>query len=156
MIKQLVSVVTLTMVFLCNVHAAELFSAEWMEGYKNEWNKEPELVEALAKINFTSKIAYGFIGEDKPKGVLVVESGRATAAEAYNEEQHKNLNWDLRASKENWEKWMEKGLGMASVGAAYVGGKLVFKEGNYAAMIKDPRLAGPFVKHFTVMGRVGN
>jgi hypothetical protein len=37
---------------------------------------------------------------------------------------------------------------------AYVGGKLKFKSGDYKAMAKDPRMAGPFVKTFTVMGRV--
>ncbi|EDN71774.1 hypothetical protein BGS_0839 [Beggiatoa sp. SS] len=43
---------------------------------------------------------------------------------------------------------------MASLGAAYVSGKLKFKTGDYGAMIKDPRMAGPFVKSFTVMGRI--
>jgi hypothetical protein len=29
-----------------------------------------------------------------------------------------------------------------------------FKVGDYGAMIKDPRMAGPFIKSFAVMGRV--
>jgi hypothetical protein len=116
-----------------------------------QWNNEPELSGGLAKINFTSNIAYGIIGEDNPRGILVVENGKATSAGAYNGEV---ANWDLRASEDNWKKWFKKGLGMASLGAAYIGGKLKFKTGDYAAMIKDPRMAGPFVKSFTVMGRV--
>nr|VFK26796.1 MAG: hypothetical protein BECKMB1821G_GA0114241_102310 [Candidatus Kentron sp. MB]VFK35654.1 MAG: hypothetical protein BECKMB1821I_GA0114274_11352 [Candidatus Kentron sp. MB]VFK77456.1 MAG: hypothetical protein BECKMB1821H_GA0114242_11422 [Candidatus Kentron sp. MB] len=130
---------------------ADLFSEDWMKGYMDEWNKEPELADALAKINFCSKIAYGFLDEDKARGLLIVEDGKVTSAKAYDDS---DVNWDLRASKESWEKWLEKGLGMASLGAAYVGGKLKFKTGDYSAMIKDPRMAGPFVRSFTVMGRV--
>jgi hypothetical protein len=33
-------------------------------------------------------------------------------------------------------------------------GKLKFRKGDYGAMVKDPRMAGPFVKSFSVMGRV--
>ncbi len=130
---------------------ADLFSDAWMKGYMEEWNKEPDLADALAKIDFSSNIAYGFKDEDKPKGILVVENGKATVAGAYNGEE---VNWDLRATEENWQKWFEKGLGMAGLGTAYVSGKLKFKTGDYGAMIKDPRMAGPFVKSFTVMGRV--
>ncbi len=31
---------------------------------------------------------------------------------------------------------------------------LKFANGDYKAMIKEPRMAGPFIKSFTVMGRV--
>lgn len=129
---------------------AELFSEEWMQSYMDEWNKEPELSDALARINFDSNIAYGFIDDDKPKGILIVKNGRVEKAGLYNGE---DLNWDLRASKENWEKFM-KGMGMAGLGMAYMGGKLRFKVGDYTGMIKDLRMATPFVKSFTVMGRI--
>jgi hypothetical protein len=130
---------------------AELFSDDWMKKYMDEWNNEPELSDALAKIDFHSTIAYGFAGEDQPRGIIVIESGKATRAGSYSGEQ---LNWDLRAEPENWQKWIDKGIGMASLGMAYVSGKLKFKTGDYGAMIKDPRMATPFVKSFTVMGRV--
>ena len=130
---------------------AELFSDEWMKRFMEEWNKEPELSDALAKINFNSVIAYGFDGEDKPRGVLVVKDGKAVSAGAYNGEQ---LNWDLRASADNWQKWIAKGLGMMALGMAYTSRKLKFHVGDYMAMVKDPRMAGPFIKSFTVMGRV--
>ncbi len=130
---------------------AQLFSDAWMKAYMEEWNKEPELADALAKINFCSKIAYGMEGEDKPRGVLTIENGKAVAAGAYNNEQ---VNWDLRATEDSWNKWREKGLGMAGIGMAYVSGKLKFKVGDYGAMIKDPRMAGPFVKSFSIMGNV--
>jgi len=130
---------------------SELFSEVWMQTYMQEWNNEPDLSEALAKINFHSVIAYGFAGLEQPTGILVVETGKVTQAGNYNGE---TLNWDLRATPENWQKWIEGGLGMAGLGMAYMGGKLKFKVGDYSAMIKDPRMAGPFVKSFTVMGRV--
>jgi hypothetical protein len=130
---------------------AEFFSDSWMKSFMEEWNKEPELADALSKINFSSNIGYGLLDEDQARGVVVVENGKVTSAGAYNGEE---LNWDLRASQDNWDKWMTKGLGIASLGMAYVGGKLKFKNGDYKAMVKDPRMAGPFVKTFTVMGRV--
>ena len=130
---------------------AEMFSAEWMAKYMEEWNKEPELSDALAKIGFNSIIAYGFVDDPQPRGVVTVENGKITAAGAYNGEA---MNWDLRANKDNWEKWAKKGVGMMGLGTAYATGKLKFKVGDYAAMIKDPRMASPFIKSFTVMGRV--
>ncbi|MCB2262152.1 MAG: SCP2 sterol-binding domain-containing protein [Candidatus Thiosymbion ectosymbiont of Robbea hypermnestra] len=130
---------------------AELFSDEWMKGFMDEWNKEPELAEALAKIDFSSTICYGFKDEDNPRGILQVENGKCTSAGSWNNE---TPNWDLRADKDNWLKWLAKGLGMAGLGTAYMSGKLKFKTGDYKSMIKDPRMAGPFIKSFTVMGKI--
>ena len=53
----------------------DLFSEAWMKAYMEEWNKEPELADALAKIDFNSKIAYGFKEDDKPAGILIIEQG---------------------------------------------------------------------------------
>ncbi|HHZ87492.1 MAG TPA: SCP-2 sterol transfer family protein [Chromatiaceae bacterium] len=130
---------------------ADLFSDEYMKGYLEQWNAEPGLSAALAKINFCSVIAYGFDGEDTPRGVLTVENGIATSAGIYNGE---TLSWDIRASFDNWNKWMAKPPGMMGLGMAYTSRKMKFKVGDYGAMIKDPRMAGPFIKSFAVMGRV--
>ena len=129
---------------------AELFSAEWMNSFKDEWNAEPELSNALAEIGFNSTIGYGFPDDEQPTGVLVVENGQAVAAGAYEGQE---LNWDLRASKEQWQKWMDKPPGMMGLGTAFASGKIKFKIGDYSAMVKDPRMAGPFIKSFSVMGR---
>jgi len=129
----------------------ELFSDEWMNGFKEEWNKEPELTEELGKIGFDSTIAFGFDGEDKPRGVLTVENGKAVAGGAFEGQE---LTWDLRATQKNWESWMKKPPGLMGLGMAYTSRKLRFEVGDYAGMIKDPRMAGPFIKSFTVMGRV--
>ncbi|MDH5784070.1 MAG: SCP-2 sterol transfer family protein [Chromatiales bacterium] len=129
---------------------ADMFSDEWMKSFAEQWNAEPELSGALEQIGFNSTIGYGFAGDDAPAGVLVIENGKATTAGAYNGE---SLNWDLRASADNWSGWAAKGVGMMGLGTAYATGKLKFSTGDYSAMIKDPRMAGPFVKSFSVMGR---
>jgi hypothetical protein len=129
---------------------ADLFSDEWMKSYMAQWNAEPELSDALAQIAFNSVIGYGFDGEGQPRGVLSVESGKAVDAGAYNGQQ---LNWDIRASKDQWQKWMEKPPGMMGLGMAFTSRKMKFVVGDYGAMIKDPRMAGPFIKSFSVMAR---
>ena len=130
---------------------ADLFSDDWMKGYMDAWNNEPELSDALAEINFSSVIGYGFQGDDTPAGVMTVENGKVVSAGAYNGE---TLNWDIRAKPDNWNKWLSKGIGMAGLGMAYTTGKMKFNVGDYSAMLKDPRMAGPFIKSFSVMGTV--
>ena len=130
---------------------ADLFSDEWMNSFKDAWNNEPALSDALAKIDFNSVIGYGFQGDDGPTGVITVENGKVTAAGAYNGE---TLSWDIRAKQANWEKWLKKGIGMAGLGMAYTTGKMKFVVGDYLAMAKDPRMAGPFIKSFNVMGSI--
>lgn len=130
---------------------ADLFSDEWMNSFKDAWNNEPALSGALAKIDFNSVIGYGFQGDATPTGVITVEKGMVVSAGAYNGE---TLSWDIRAKQANWEKWIKKGIGMAGLGMAYTTGKMKFAVGDYMAMIKDPRMAGPFIKSFDVMGRV--
>ena len=63
------------------------------------------------------------------------------------------MNWDLRASADQWNKWMGSPPNMMGLGMAYTTRKLKFKTGDYGAMIKDPRMAKPFVKSFSAMGR---
>ena len=130
---------------------SELFSEEWMENFKIEWNNETNLVEPLEKINFCSTIAYGFENESTPRGIIKVENGKVTEANKFNGE---NLNWDLRAKPESWNKWFKKGIGAFGLGVAYTSRKLKFNKGDYTSMIKDPRMAGPFIKSFSVMGKV--
>jgi hypothetical protein len=133
--------------------AAELFSAEWMNGFKDAWNSNSEITETLGKIDFNSTIAYGFKGDEKPLGVIKVEDGIVTTAGAYNDEE---LNWDLRAPKEKWEKWLASENGPSKFDLfkpAWMGG-LQFKIGNYSAMATNLSMMGPFLKSFAVMGQV--
>ena len=130
---------------------ADLFDADWMATYMTEWNNESDVADALAKIDFNSVIGYGFDGDDTPIGIITIENGIAVSAGAYDGEE---LSWDLRASRASWEKWIKKGIGMMGLGMAYTSRKLKFQVGDYSAMLKDPRMAKPFIKTFTVMGRV--
>ncbi|PLX59555.1 SCP-2 sterol transfer family protein [Sedimenticola selenatireducens] len=129
---------------------AELFSEEWMQSFMTQWNAESDLVGALAQIGFSSVIGYGFEGEEQPRGVITVENGKAVAAGAYSGE---SLNWDIRCSEAQWKKWIGKPPGMMGLGVAFTSGKMKFKVGDYASMLKDPRMAGPFIKSFSVMGK---
>ena len=131
---------------------AQLFSDEWMNQLKDAWNMEPEVRDRLAEINFSSVITCGFKNEPSPRGVFVVEQGTCVRAGSWNGEEP---NWDMRADKSDWMKWIEKPLGMASMGIAFTMGKLKFLKGDFTAMIKDPRMAGPFVKSFGLMSKIG-
>lgn len=130
---------------------SELFSPEWMDGFMTAWNAEPTLSDALAEIGFNSVIGYGFPDGDSPIGVITIENGKATAAGPFDAQE---LSWDLRAKEDQWRKWMSKPPGMTGLGMAFTTGKIKFKVGDYAAMLKDPRMAGPFIKSFSVMGTV--
>ena len=130
---------------------SDLFSDEWMKKFQQEWNNEPELSDALGKIEFSSVIGYGFKGADQASGYIKVENGKVTDAGSYDGQA---LNWDMRADDANWKKWFEKDLGMTGLGMAVTTGKLKFNAGDFKAMVKDPRMAGPFVKSFSVMGKV--
>ena len=127
-----------------------MFEEDWMKRFQDAWNAEPALAGALQQINFNSVIAYGFENEPQPTGVITVENGHVVSAGAYNGEA---LNWDLRASADNWAKWANKPPGMMGLGVAYTTGKLKFLVGDYGAMIKDPRMAGPFIKSFSAMAK---
>lgn len=129
---------------------SDLFSKGWMTSFQAVWNAELGLADELSKIGFNSTIGYGFIGDETPKGLIVLDNGQAVSAGAYAGQ---TLNWDLRAAPADWEKWLKKPPGMMGLGMAYTTRKLQFVVGDYAAMVKDPRMAGPFVKSFAAMGK---
>lgn len=131
---------------------AELFSDAWINELKDAWNNDPEVKDKLADIDFSSVITCGFKDEDQPRCVFNVEKGEAVSAGLWNGEEP---NWDMRAKREDWMKWVAKPLGMAGMGMAFTTGKLQFKTGDFKAMIKDPRMAGPFVKSFALMNKIG-
>lgn len=128
-----------------------MFNEEWMNKFQTAWNNEPGLADSLHNIHFNSVIAYGFDTDEQPSGVIRVEDGNVISAGPYDGEE---VNWDLRASSDNWEKWSKKPPGMMGLGMAYTTGKLKFLVGDYGAMVKDPRMAGPFIKSFAVMGKI--
>lgn len=132
---------------------SQLFSDGWMQSFAEAWNSDPALYEELEKIDFNTVIAYGIDGEDNPRGVITIEKGKAVSAGEFDGQE---LNWDLRASEDHWGKWMIKPPGMMGLGTAYTTRKLKFNVGDYTAMVKDPRMAGPFIKSFAAMGQVSD
>ena len=129
----------------------ELFCDEWMNSLKDEWNNEPDVKDKLAEIGFSSIITYGFKDEESPRSVFVVENGECVRAGDYDGE---TADWDMRAAQKDWLKWANKGIGMAGLGMAYASGKLKFKSGDYGAMMKNPKMAGPFIKFFGLMKNI--
>lgn len=129
----------------------ELFTEDWMNALKDEWNNEPAVKDALAEIGFNSVIGCGFKGDAHPIGIFVVDNGKCVRAGAYDGE---TLDWDMRADRKNWMKWVKKGIGMAGLGMAYASGKLKFETGDYGAMMKNPKMAGPFIKSFGLMKNI--
>ena len=129
----------------------ELFSDQWINELKELWNQTPEVSDKLAKINFDSTITCGFKDNDMPSCVFVVKEGKAISAGLYNNE---TADWDMRASQKDWEKWAKKPLTMSSMGIAVTMGKLKFVKGDFKAMIKNPSMAGPFVKSFALMSKI--
>ena len=55
----------------------DMFSNQWMKGFMDAWNSEPDLSGELEKIGFNSVIAYGIDGEDQPRGYIKIENGHA-------------------------------------------------------------------------------
>lgn len=106
----------------------ELFSTAWMTALQNAWNREPHVYAPLEKAGFSSRIAYGFKGEETPRGMIVIDNGKVTTAGAYD---GAALDWDLRATPENWRGWLEKGFGLARLGTAVATKQLEFRVGNY-------------------------
>ena len=131
---------------------AKLFSDEWINELKDAWNRTPEVKDKLAEIGFNAVITCGYKDDQLPKCVFVVENGEAVRAGLYGGEV---ADWDMRADEQDWYKWVEKPLSMASMGVAVATGKLKFKKGDYASMIKNPSMAGPFIRSFALMNEIG-
>lgn len=133
----------------------ELFTKGWMNIFKEEWNKDPELTAPLASINFDSNICYGFKNEENPRGFIMVKHGSVVSSGSFDEfPSDTTINWDLRATPESWDNWCKGGLSMWGIGAAYMTGELQFKHGDYSAMMHNPYMAGPFIHSFATMHKV--
>jgi hypothetical protein len=127
---------------------AQLFSDAWMEALGQAWNKDPQMLSNLKKVEFDSVIGYGYKDEGKPRGVLLVKGGKVVHGGAYTDQQ---LNWDLRADLASWEGWIKNGFGITRLGKATTSGELKFLVGDYRQMIKNIRLSVPFLRHFDLM-----
>jgi len=130
---------------------AELFSDEWAQAYMNAWNADEDITKSLERAGFNSIVAFGFPDEDDPGFVMTIENGKVVSTALKSPD---DIKWDIRATKDNWLALVAKPPGLMKLGMAYTSRKMRFKKGDYATMIKDPSLAGAFVKSFGLMAKV--
>ena len=130
---------------------ADLFSNEWAQAFKNAWNADDEITASLQRVGFNSVVAFGLPDDVEPAFVMTIQNGLVSSI---NTAAVDEIKWDIRASKDNWLSLIVKPPGLMKLGIAYTSRKLRFVKGDYATMIKDPSLAGAFVKSFALMGKV--
>ena len=129
----------------------EMFSDEWAKSYMDIWNADLEITSMLQKTGFSSVVAFGLQDEENPRFVLTIENGSVVSVD---QQPPDVIKWDLRAGLDFWKSLLRKPPGLMKLGMAYTSRKLKFNKGDYTTMIKDPSLAGAFVKCFALMGKV--
>jgi hypothetical protein len=129
----------------------KLFTGPWMKKLQQLWNDDAKMRKNLARADFYSYIGYGFKDEEHPRGFIYVDNGRIIDAGEWDGEQ---LNWDLRADHQHWEKWLNEGFGLVHLGKAVAAGELVFVSGDYRQMVRNVKLSVPFLRHFELMGEI--
>ena len=130
---------------------ADLFSNEWAQSFKDAWNADEEITSSLQRAGFNSVVAFGMPETDEPSFVMTIENGVVSSVNAASVE---DIKWDIRATMDDWLSLIVKPPGLMKLGIAYTSRKLRFRKGDYATMIRDPSLAGAFVKSFALMGKV--
>ena len=130
---------------------ADLFSNEWAQAFKDAWNADEEITTSLQRAGFNSVVAFGLPEDDVRSFIMTIQNGEVSSI---NSAPVDEIKWDIRATKDNWLTLIVKPPGLMKLGIAYTSRKLRFTKGDYATMIKDPSLAGAFVKSFALMGQV--
>ena len=127
---------------------AEIFTPTWLDCYKEAWNRDADLVASLRRIGFEARIGYGFPDRPEPEVVIRVTGGRVESTGPFAGEE---LDWDLRASARDWAEWVSRPPGLMALSMAYTDHRLRFCRGSYTEVVKNPRLAHPFVRSFAAM-----
>jgi len=127
---------------------AKIFSDKWMQAFADLWNADKEMIEKLSEANFTSTIGFGCTDDETPVGIVEVENGKIIYAGDFKGQV---LDWDMRADIEAWKEWLTDGFGFNKLGVSVSSGKLQFVSGDYRQMIRNPNMAGPFLRHFELM-----
>lgn len=138
---------------MTHLFSNQIFSEEWMNALKVIWNYNPQIHIPLQKAKFTARIGYGFKGEQYARGVLFIVDGKVEYAGVLDDADT-DLDWDLRASRENWTAWIENGFGVTRLGPAIATNSLEFVKGNYRQMIANLSLGQPFLQHFQLMKKI--
>ena len=130
---------------------ADLFSKEWAQAFMDAWNADEEITASLQRVGFNSVVAFGLPDDTVPSFIMTIQNGLVSSINTASPD---DIKWDIRATTDNWLSLIVKPPGLMKLGIAYTSRKLRFTKGDYATMIKDPSLAGAFVKSFALMGKV--
>jgi hypothetical protein len=130
---------------------ADLFSNEWAQAFMDAWNADEDITKSLQRAGFNSVVAFGVPDVAEPSFVMTIKNGEVSSI---NNAALEDVKWDIRATEDDWLSLIVKPPGLMKLGIAYTSRKLRFTRGDYATMIKDPSLAGAFVKSFGLMGKV--
>ena len=90
----------------------ELFSDDWGKSYMAVWNADKDITITLAKVDFSSIVTFGFDGEKAPSFCMTIEKGKIVSI---GERGYGDVNWDLRATKEDWIGLIAKPPGLMSL-----------------------------------------
>jgi putative sterol carrier protein len=121
---------------------AKFLSEEWIQLYKDEWNKNDKLVNDLK--GFTASIKYFIEGKKDEAVELIVENGVAKSA---GKADNKKYDFEMWATYDNWKILAKGEMGPK---AAMLTKKLKFK----GSMITAMKYMGPFEESLRMMGRV--
>lgn len=130
---------------------ADLFSKEWAQSFKDAWNVDEEITASLERADFNCVVAFGLPETNEPSFVMTIQKGLISSINTASVD---DIKWDIRATTDDWLSLIVKPPGLMKLGIAYTSRKLRFRKGDYAKMIRDPSLAGAFVKSFALMGKV--
>jgi len=130
---------------------SELFSDQWALKLAQAWNSDPEILVDLEVADFNGDVAFGLKGRRLPECVLSVRHGKVEHAGRYDGQR---VDWELRASPDDWNLWLDEGFGLKRLGFAVATGRLVFEVGNYRRMVRNPSLARSFLRVFDLMSTV--
>jgi putative sterol carrier protein len=120
----------------------KFLSEEWIQLYKDEWNKNDKLVNDLK--GFTASIKYFIEGKEDEAVELIVENGVAKSA---GKADNKKYDFEMWATYDNWKILAKGEMGPK---AAMLTKKLKFK----GSMITAMKYMGPFEESLRMMGRV--
>ncbi len=127
-----------------------VFSIEWLELLRQEWNRREGLSDQLRQVGFSSVVAFGVPQEEQPRAYLVIRNGEIDEVKKLASDLPQ---WDLRADESQWQAWFSEPPGLIALGMAFTNRSLQFRHGNYPAMIKDPLMAESFVRSFALMSK---
>ncbi len=130
------------------VQGSAVFSKDWLDHLKEQWNRKDGLAEQLRAARFDSIVAFGLVDEEAPRAFLVIRNGAVQEVATSSDD---DPDWDLRADRQQWERWLNDPPGLFALGMAFTTRSLQFRRGNYPAMIKDPLMAESFKKSFMLM-----